>query len=170
MSLLLAFMDRYPAVEIDLTLTDAIVDLVHEGMDLAVRSASLDDSGLIARRLRRGSPPVHTRLVWHVRWAWSRTVPERSDRLLRVVPRAVEEKPHSSGSQWLPKVHGRQATERCACLACRNGANGLQPAPPPSPYHHQSHCSSMGLLFCMLDVSSLNHDIASDRSLGARQS
>lgn len=58
MPLLLAFMDRYPAVEIDLTLTDAIVDLVHEGMDLAVRSASLNDSGLIARRLT-----THPRLI-----------------------------------------------------------------------------------------------------------
>ncbi len=58
MPLLLAFMDDYPAVEIDLTLTDAIVDLVHEGMDLAVRSAFLDDSGLIARRLT-----THPRLI-----------------------------------------------------------------------------------------------------------
>ncbi len=58
MPLLLAFMDRYPAVEIDLSLTDGIVDLIHEGLDLAVRSASLDDSGLIARRLT-----THPRLI-----------------------------------------------------------------------------------------------------------
>lgn len=58
MPLLLAFMERYPAVEIDLTLTDAMVDLVHERMDLAVRSATLDDSSLIARPL-----VAHPRLI-----------------------------------------------------------------------------------------------------------
>ncbi|WP_233266469.1 LysR family transcriptional regulator [Cobetia sp. L2A1] len=51
MPLLLGFMERYPEVVLDLTLTDAVVDMVHEGMDLAIRSTTLPDSGLIARRL-----------------------------------------------------------------------------------------------------------------------
>lgn len=48
---LFAFMKRYPKVEIDLTLTDAIVDIVQDGMDIAIRSASLRDSRLVARKL-----------------------------------------------------------------------------------------------------------------------
>lgn len=49
--MLLEFMAAHPEVEIDLTLTDAIVDVVRERMDLAIRSAALRDSGLITRRL-----------------------------------------------------------------------------------------------------------------------
>lgn len=51
MPLLLRFMERYPEVIVDLTLSDAVVDLVHEGMDLAIRSTAQPELGLIARRL-----------------------------------------------------------------------------------------------------------------------
>ncbi|WFF41639.1 LysR family transcriptional regulator [Salinicola endophyticus] len=48
---LFAFMQRYPEVQVDLTLTDTVVDIVQEGMDLAIRSANLQDSRLVARKL-----------------------------------------------------------------------------------------------------------------------
>jgi len=41
----------YPAIEIDLTLTDRFVDLVEDRYDLAIRIAELPDSTLVARRL-----------------------------------------------------------------------------------------------------------------------
>lgn len=52
-----AFMALHPRVELDITLSDRLVDLVEEGFDLAVRVARLEPSSLISR------PLTSTRLV-----------------------------------------------------------------------------------------------------------
>jgi DNA-binding transcriptional LysR family regulator len=45
-----AFQARYPEVQLVLTFTDRYIDLVEEGVDVAVRFGALRDSTLIARR------------------------------------------------------------------------------------------------------------------------
>ena len=51
---LLELAGRYPTLELDLSLTDRLVDLAEDGFDLAVRTGELDSrSGLIARRIAR---------------------------------------------------------------------------------------------------------------------
>src|SRR5215831_4818112 len=46
-----AFMAQYPDIEISMSESDRWVDLVHEGVDCALRWGDLADSGLVARRL-----------------------------------------------------------------------------------------------------------------------
>lgn len=46
-----AFQQQHPAVNIQLMLSDAVVDLLDSGVDLAIRFGSLEDSSLIARPL-----------------------------------------------------------------------------------------------------------------------
>lgn len=64
--LLPAFTRKYPAIELDLQLTNRNVDFTAEGFDLAVRARTPPDSGLIARKLEDAAlvivaSPAHLR-------------------------------------------------------------------------------------------------------------
>jgi LysR family transcriptional regulator for bpeEF and oprC len=74
------FLDRYPRVELDLQIGDRFVDLIEEGVDVAIRIGVLKDSTLKARRIgtaervcvatpdyiaRHGAPKVPTDLKKH---------------------------------------------------------------------------------------------------------
>jgi DNA-binding transcriptional LysR family regulator len=76
----------HPQIELDITLTDRIVDLVEEAADIAIRWGRLSPSNLVARRLgetevavvaapsylsRRGTPKSVADLEGHVRLGWS---------------------------------------------------------------------------------------------------
>jgi DNA-binding transcriptional LysR family regulator len=45
------FLAAYPDIRLDATLTDATVDLIETGTDVAVRIGALTDSTLVARKL-----------------------------------------------------------------------------------------------------------------------
>jgi len=74
------YLERYPQVSVESDFTGRIVDIVHEGFDLAIRVGSLADSSLAARRLgelryglfaspaylaRRGTPRSPDALAGH---------------------------------------------------------------------------------------------------------
>ncbi len=50
------FARAWPEVSVDLRLTDRFVDLIEEGVDMAVRVGRLEDSAMVARRL--GEAPI----------------------------------------------------------------------------------------------------------------
>jgi DNA-binding transcriptional LysR family regulator len=85
------FGERYPAIIVDLTLTDAIVDLVEERADIAIRIGPLRDTRLRAKKLghsrmvlvaspaylaRRGTPATPDDLATHdcLRFSFRRSV------------------------------------------------------------------------------------------------
>ena len=45
------FLERYPDIEVEITMTDRVVDLVEDGADVGIRSGHLSDSSLVARRI-----------------------------------------------------------------------------------------------------------------------
>lgn len=49
-----AFLNRYPEVELDLQVGDRFIDLIEEGVDVAIRIGALKDSALRARRIGTG--------------------------------------------------------------------------------------------------------------------
>jgi DNA-binding transcriptional LysR family regulator len=78
--LIFAFQDRYPDIAVDLSLTDERIDLVREGVDIALRLAPLADSAMKLRALghshrllvaapsylaRRGTPTTPEALAGH---------------------------------------------------------------------------------------------------------
>jgi len=78
--LLVEFTQRYPKVEVALSVDDRMVDLIAEHIDVAIRVAHLEDSTLVARKLsenprvlvaapaylaRRGTPKVPADLLAH---------------------------------------------------------------------------------------------------------
>lgn len=69
--LLGTFLKRHPEVSLDLNLSDALVDLIGEGFDAALRIGVLKDSALIARRLRQ----IPMRVVGAPAYLGSRAAP-----------------------------------------------------------------------------------------------
>jgi len=51
--ILAEFLGLHPGVQVEAIVTNRVVDLVGEGVDFALRVAELNDSSLVARRLRR---------------------------------------------------------------------------------------------------------------------
>jgi DNA-binding transcriptional LysR family regulator len=49
-----AFLEQHPALDVDVVLDDRTVDLVEEGIDVALRMGSLRDSALTARKIGHG--------------------------------------------------------------------------------------------------------------------
>ncbi len=74
------FLEQYPDIELDITMTDRLIDLMEESADVAIRNGHLRDSSLVARRIcdlhrvicaspaylkQRGTPATPRELLRH---------------------------------------------------------------------------------------------------------
>ncbi len=91
-----SFLERHPAVRIDLRLSDGFTDLIEQGIDVAIRLGDLPDSSLVARKI-----------------GVSRTRACRPSRLFRAAARRRTEartSPGSDGAQ-LHRLHRSRDSE-----------------------------------------------------------
>ncbi len=77
-TLIPAFLERYPDVQLDLQLDDRQVDLIAHGFDLALRIGQLHDSALIARRIA----PCRQVVCVSPQYLATHSIPERPEDLL----------------------------------------------------------------------------------------
>lgn len=72
------FLERFPGVNVDMSLDDRFIDIVEEGLDLAVRIGRLQDSALIARRIA----PIRQAICGSPAYFARHSVPETPEDLL----------------------------------------------------------------------------------------
>lgn len=76
-----AFCEAYPALELDFLLTEALVDLVDERVDLAIRVGKMRDSSLVAVPLM----PIRYRVVASPVWVRAQAQPPREPQDMQAV-------------------------------------------------------------------------------------
>lgn len=101
------FLAAHPAVKIDLRLDDGFIDLVEQGIDVAVRIGELADSSLVARRI-----------------GTTQRVLVASPRYLRTLPRALRAPQHPDALHGLNCiVYTELATRHAWTLTAGAGAS-----------------------------------------------
>jgi DNA-binding transcriptional LysR family regulator len=128
-----AFMALHPKVELDITLSDRLVDLVDEGYDLAVRIARLQPSSLVSRQLsstrlvlcaspeylRRHGTPVHpSELARHAVIAYT---------LLSTGDHWAFEGPHGPAGVTVAPQMRTNSGDTCCAAALQHRGLVLQP-------------------------------------------
>jgi DNA-binding transcriptional LysR family regulator len=120
--LMLEFQALYPDLSVLLTLNDRYIDLVEEGIDVAVRFGRLDDSSLVARRLARS--PVA--IVAAPDYLEKRGVPQHPQDLLR--HRCLHYTYLSTGNEWVFPASGAEIRVRVAATFRSNNGYALRDA------------------------------------------
>lgn len=115
------FLVLHPGIEIDLQLSDARVDIVAEGFDIAIRIANLPDSSLRARRLG----PVTTHVVAAPAYLAQRGTPTHPAQLGEHACLAYTNAP---GPWRFTAADGAEAAVRPAGPVRANSGDALLPA------------------------------------------
>lgn len=117
--LLDSFMDKHAGVELHLSVSDSMLDIYKDEVDVAIRYGLLADSNLVARRLtevnrlavaspeylkRQGRPAHPSELATHECLTFK--IRNRAERQWRFRPRA-----EAGGAELSVSIHGRRSTD-----------------------------------------------------------
>lgn len=116
-----AFLDRYPEIDVELSLSDHLVDVVGDGFDMALRIAALASSSLRARKLcsvRRPLVATPEYLDRFGRPTHPRDLEQHSCLLYTNLPSPdVWPFRHRDGTEYTVSVHGRIRINNAEALA-----------------------------------------------------
>jgi DNA-binding transcriptional LysR family regulator len=114
-----SFMEAYPEIEVQIDLTDRIVNLQEEGYDVVVRTGELTDSSLVAKRLA----PDHQMIVAAPCYLEGRGVPQTPGDLSRHCCLILGDVSH-----WAFAKDGRETTIRVSGRLRSNNGDLLRHA------------------------------------------
>jgi DNA-binding transcriptional LysR family regulator len=118
-----AFLDQHPRLNIDIVLDDRSVDLLEEGVDVALRMGTLDDSTMTARRIWRGRRLVVGTPSYFAAFGIPRTPADLSRH------EAVLYSLRGGGETWLFRhANGDDSTVTLSGRIRTNAAEGLRTA------------------------------------------
>jgi DNA-binding transcriptional LysR family regulator len=110
------FMKAYPKVELEISLSDRLVDLVDEGIDLAVRIARMENSSLVGRRL------ASTRMCLCASPVYLATHPPIRQLSDVAEHGTVAYSNFASGNEWqFEGPQGRETVTTRSVVRCNNG-------------------------------------------------
>lgn len=113
------FMDRNPEVQVQMLVADRLVDLVEEGIDLAIRIAQLKDSSLIARKLA----PNHRKLVASPDYLAKWGVPARPEEINEHA--LITLQPGSPINDWHFVIDGQETVIRARGTIATNHGDSI---------------------------------------------
>ena len=123
------FLARYPEISIDITQTDAVVDLLAERTDVAVRAGPLKNSTLVARKLGETPLIILASPGYLARFGEPRTIADldRHNRLGFSYVRAIDGWPLRDGDETVvvPTVGRVQASDGEALRHLALGGSGI---------------------------------------------
>lgn len=110
------FIERYPDVELDVTLSDRIVDVVDEGFDAVVRISRMTDSSLVFRRLATTRIVLAASPAYLARYGEPRRIEELASH------RVIAYSYRSEGDAWrFETPEGPRDVQTRPCMRTNNG-------------------------------------------------
>jgi len=118
-----SFLDQHPNLSIDIVLVDRSVDLLEEGVDVALRMGALDDSSMTARRMSTGRRLVIGTPSYFAEAGLPQTPADLSRH------QAVVYSVRGGGESWLfSRDDGSDSNVTLSGRICVNAAEGMRAA------------------------------------------